>query len=259
MASLQPSRKRVVLRFPIDPTRLPALADHRAFVDARQLTNLELGELAALPDLEFLELSGTETDLSPLASSPTLRHLSLDNPAHLDGLGRLKQLTSFGLYYLPRIHALDQVGELHNLQSLAISTPPSYDASRKCHRVQSFAPLARLPHLRQLVMRGILPDTDRLRPLEALVSLQTIEVTHVFAFTMEDYASLARAVPNASGHCLVPFFEAAWTGLCSRCGGARVALTAPAPRTSRTLCPRCQRKRLDAHVERWNIALGVTR
>src|SRR4051794_7246628 len=101
MASLQPSRKRVVLRFPIDPTRLPALADHRVFVDARQLTNLELSELAALPELEFLELSGTETDLSPLASCPTLRHLSLDNPAHLDGLGRLKQLTSFGLYYLP--------------------------------------------------------------------------------------------------------------------------------------------------------------
>ena len=201
-----PVGNRVVLRFPIDAAAPPALSGHRVFVDARRVTSAELGELAALPGLEFLELSGPEIDLSPLAASATLRHLHLENPARLDGLHRLKQLTSFGLYYLPRIDVLDQVSELGNLRSLLISTPPGYDASRKCHRVQSLAPIARLAQLQRLVLRGILPDRDGLRPLEALVALQTLEVTHVFAFTVQDYARLARALPNTSGHCLVPFF-----------------------------------------------------
>ena len=255
-ASSQPVRSRVVLRFPIDAAALPTLSGHRVFVDARRVTSSELGELAALPGLEFLELSGPEIDLSPLAASATLRHLHLDNPARLDGLHRLTQLTSFGLYYLPRIDVLDQVSELGNLRSLLVSTPPGYDASRKCHRVQSLAPIARLAQL--LVLRGILPDRDGLRPLEALVALQTLEVTHVFAFAVHDFARLARALPNTSGHCLVPFFQASWAANCRRCGGARVALTAPPPRAPRTLCPGCQRERLNAHVERWNAALAVT-
>lgn len=256
-----PSRlpgKRVVLKFPIDARRLPVLAGHRVFVDARRFTSVELEELAALPDLEFLELSGVEVDLSPLAAVAPLRHLHLDNPARLDGVDQLQQLTSFGLYYLPRITSLDQIGQLGHLHSLLISTPPGYDPSRKCHRVQSLAPLATLGLLQRLVLRGILPERDRLRPLERLAGLQTLEVTHVFDFTVQDYARLARALPNTSGHCLVPFFEASWAGTCNRCGGARVALTAPPPRTPRMLCRACQRDRLDAHVERWNNAFGAT-
>jgi len=237
---------------------LPKLSEHRVFVDARHLTGSELSELAALPGLGFLELSGLEIDLSPLGASGSLEHLHLDNPARLDGLDRLNHLTSFGLYYLPRIHVLDPIGELDSLESLVISTPPSYDASRKCHRVQSLAPLARLARLQRLILRGILPERDGLRPLESLGALRTLEVTHVFDFTVQEYARLARALPNTSGHCLVPFFEASWAGTCRRCGGNKVALTAPPPRTPRTLCPTCQRERLDAHVERWNTALGVT-
>src|SRR3954469_22472911 len=122
-ASTHPPHKRVVLRPPIDTTSLPSLSEHRVFVDARRITRGELGDLAALPDLQFLELSGAEVDLSPLAASATLRHLHLDNPARLDGLDRLKQLTSFGLYYLPRINRLDQIGELGDLHSLLVSTP----------------------------------------------------------------------------------------------------------------------------------------
>src|SRR4051812_6018359 len=120
-APSQPVRSRVILRFPIDIAALPRLSEHRVFVDARRVTGAELGELAALPGLEFLEMSGPEIDLSPLAASATLRHLHLDNPARLDGLHRLKQLTSFGLYHLPRIDGLEQVGELGNLRSLLIS------------------------------------------------------------------------------------------------------------------------------------------
>jgi len=62
-ASSHPAPKRVVVRLPIDPT-LTALSEHRVFVDARRVTSVQLGELAALPDLQFLELSGPAIDLS---------------------------------------------------------------------------------------------------------------------------------------------------------------------------------------------------
>jgi hypothetical protein len=248
------ARRRIVLRFPLDPGSLSELSGQSVFIDAKRLGSAELGELSVLPGLESLELARAEADFSPLAACLTLRWLTLTDPASLDGVERLQQLTGLSLYHLPRLHAVDALRELRGLTSLRLSTPPSYDASRKYHHVRSLEPLAHLAKLQKLVLRGIMPDVDRLRPLEALRGLQTLEVTHVFAFDITDYTRLARALPNTSGHCLVPFFEATWAGRCPRCGANRVALTAPPPRTARTLCPACQRQRLEAHVTRWNAA-----
>ena len=198
-----------------------------------------------------LELNGLHVSAAPLAGCDSLRELRLTAPSTLEGLALLQQLESLTLYYLPHIDSLEPVGELKNLRRLFVSTPPSYDASRKCHRVVSLAPLGRLSRLEQLTLRGILPDQDQLHPLERLSGLRTLEVTHVFAFGLEDYAGLARALPRTEGHCLVPYFEAHWTGSCRRCGGRRVALTAPPPRSARLLCPACNAPRLAAHVARW--------
>jgi hypothetical protein len=106
-------------------------------------------------------------------------------------------------------------------------------------------------------MRGILPDDRTLTPLYALTQLETLEVTHVYCFTLEDYARLAKALPNTKGHCLVPYFEASWTGLCSKCGGPRVALTGPPPRSRRLACPSCQAERLRRHEAEWNEILKL--
>ena len=69
---------------------------------------------------------------------------------------------------------------------------------------------------------------------------------------------LARALPSTRGNCLRPYYEAHWAGTCRRgCGQARVALTAPPPRSPRTLCPGCDRERLERHVGAWMAVVNA--
>jgi len=140
------------------------------------------------------------------------------------------------------------------LRRLHLSTPPSYDASRKVHHVDSLEPLGHLRKLESLVMRGVLPTIGGLQPLHRLLLLRHLEITHVYVFPIAEYAQLARALPLEEGHCLVPYFEAPWTGSCKKWGRQRVALTAPWPRTPSVLCSVCNRERLDRHIEVWNRA-----
>src|SRR4030095_8997101 len=102
----------------------------------------------------------------------------------------------------------------------------------------------------------ILPDDETLEPLHALTQLETLEITHVYTFALEDFARLARALPNTTGHCLVPYFTASWAGVCPKCGSARVALTAPPPRSPRMACPSCHADRLRRHEARWKEIAG---
>ena len=123
--------------------------------------------------------------------------------------------------------------------------PPGYDASRKCHLVETLAPLARLTALESLTMRGVLPDDRRLDPLHSLKTLRELAITHVYEFGLEDYAALARALPAARGHCLQPSFAASWAGTCKRCGVARVGVCSIRFRTflvtrTATGCTHCE-------------------
>jgi hypothetical protein len=248
-------RSHVVLAWTADAATIDRNPATDVFVNAHDFKDADVHRLARMPQLARLELNGLRVSAAPLGGCGSLRALELTNPSTLDGLASLQQIESLTLYYLPHIASIEPIGELRNLRRLLVSTPPSYDASRKCHHVASLAPLAQLSRLEQLTLRGILPDHNRLYPLERLSGLRTLEVTHVFAFDVEDYAGLARALPATEGHCLVPYFEAHWTGTCRICAGRRVALTAPPPRAARLLCPACNASRLAAHVARWSRAI----
>ncbi len=184
----------------------------------------------------------------------SLRHLELEDPLTLQGLDGLTQLSSLTIYSFPRVHSLEPLGALTKLQRLHLSTPPSYDASRKVHHVDPLEPLGQLRNLESLVMRGVLPTLGGLQSLHGLVLLRHLEITHVYGFAIDEYAQLARALPLAKGHCLVPYFEATWTGKCRKCGRQRLALTAPPPRTPSVLCSVCNRDRLERHIDVWNRA-----
>jgi len=224
----------------------------RIVVDGARCTERELRALASVPLATHLQVSRLRVSLAGLADLPHLQDLHLVDPGTLEGLERLQQLVSLTVYCFPKIHSLSPIGSLTNLKTLLVSTPPGYDAGRKCHRVESLEPLGRLGDLEALTLRGVLPDQGRLDALRALKGLRQLAITHVYAFGIDDYAGLARALPNTSGHCLQPYYEAHWTGTCRHgCGRARVALTAPPPRSPRMLCPDCDRARLERHVAAW--------
>lgn len=209
---------------------------------------------ASRPDAETVRVCKLRTSLLPFERLSLLRHLEINDPLTLDGLDHLTQLSSLTIYSFPRVHSLDTLGALTELRRLHLSTPPSYDASRKVHHVDSLGPLGHLRNLESLVMRGVLPTIGGLQPLQHLLLLRHLEITHVYGFAIDEYAQLARALPLAQGHCLVPYFEATWTGRCKKCGRQRVALTAPRPRTPSVLCPMCNCDRLERHIEVWNRA-----
>lgn len=216
------------------------------------------GGLAALaassPDAEAVRVCKLRDPLLPFAGLSSLRHLEIHDPLTLDGLDHLTQLSSLTIYSFPRVHSLEPLGGLTELRRLQLSTPPSYDASRKVHHVDSLEPVGRLRNLEWLVMRGVLPTIGGLHPLHRLLHLRELEITHVYGFAMDEYAQLARGLPLVRGHCLLPYFEATWTGSCKKCGRQRVALTAPRPRTASVLCPACNRDRLERHIGAWNRA-----
>ena len=225
-------------------------------LDGRLLSVADLYAVAARPDVTRVRIFALKQNLSPLAMLTSLQHLELTDPHVLDGLESLQQIESLMLYAFPRITSLEPVGALTNLKKLMLSTPPGYDASRKCYEVESFEPLAQLTTLETLTMRGIVPKTGGLEPIGRLTNLRRVDITHVYTFGLEDYARLAAALPHAEGHCLQAVYEAAWAGACPRCGGARVALTAPPPRTPKTACPICDRERIERHLAAWDWVLS---
>jgi hypothetical protein len=210
-----------------------------------------------MPNETTLRISGLRISPRALAAVPWIESLTLDDPATLDGLEALQQIRKLTVDYFPKIRDLSPIGALGQLTTLLLTTPPSYDASRKCFEVESLDPLGRLGHLVELTMRGVIPLSGRLEPLHGLRQLRQLEITHVSCFTLEDYARLARDLTNTTGHCLQPFFTASWAGACRRgCGQTRVVLTGPRPRSPHFLCPDCNRARLEQHVEAWKAVAG---
>jgi hypothetical protein len=250
-------REHLIIReTPIDRE---ILSQHQAAwkisIDGRKCSEQDLRALSMLPHATHVRLTGMRGTLGALADLPHLQDLHLIDPHALDGLTKLRQLTSLTVYCFPKIHSLTPIASLTNLRSLLLSTPPGYDASRKCHEVDSLDPLEHLQNLERLTLRGVLPARGRLNPLRTLKRLHQLAITHVYTFGIEDYARLARALPNTSGHCLRPYYEAHWAGSCRSCGKPRVALTAPPPRTPRTICPDCDHLRLERHIAEWNAAM----
>ena len=196
------------------------------------------------------------TSLAPLRALRRLQALELDDPPTLSGLDSLSDLKCLVLRHFRRIRSLSLVEPLSRLRVLSMSTIPSWDASRRCLEVDSLEPCSRLSGLESLCLMGVRPLKGRLEPLQRLVSLKYLHISHVYQFELEDYAALARALPNASGHCLQPYYALPHLGLrCKRCGEEMVFLTGPRPRTRHQLCPKCNKHKLEGHVQLWNDAV----
>ncbi len=196
------------------------------------------------------------TDLSFLRDNKQLRVLFLSEVHALRGIEHLTQVRDLVLYHLPKVQSLEPLAALRDLQFLTISTPASWDASRKCIEVDSLEPLRSLRGLISLDLCGVLPSEGGLRPLWELTKLQRLEISHVYAFGLRDYAELAAHLPGTVGSCLRPCFSMGFATPCRRCGRQMVCLVGGPPRAHRLLCVDCDRLRLEAHIEAWKAVSG---
>jgi len=207
--------------------------------------------IAGLHRLEVLRLNGaTGPDLGFLAGLAALRILELSSlkTGSLRGLQSLARLECLVMNHAPKLTSLAPIGELTGLRHLSISTPASWDSSRRCIEVDTLEPLAALRELGHLTLRGVRPARDGLRPLERLASLAEVDISHVPDFAITDFARLAGALPNASGNCLRPHFRMNFAWPCKRCRTTQEWLTGATGRQIRSLCPHCDKDKLAAHV-----------
>ena len=222
-------------------------------------TQHDVEAIATIPAITCVSLAMPRiTSLAPLCKLSGLEFLELDDPPTIAGIEGLISLKCLVLRHFRRITNLAPLSCLSNLRAVSMSTIPSWDASRRCLEIDSLEPLRKLINLESLRLMGIKPLDRRLDPLRDLTNLKYLHISHEFQFQLEDYAALARALPETSGHCLLPYYTIPQLSLrCKRCDGEIVFLTGPRPRTRRQLCPVCDERKLRQHEGQWNDAVKI--
>lgn len=228
--------------------------------DDRVLFSFRVHSIASRPDImtaRSLSLAAVrDSDLSFLRANQSLRILEVSEAHSLRGIEVLSQIRELVLVHIPKVHSLEPLAALRDLQFLTITTPPSWDASRKVLEVDSLEPLSTLNALVSLSLCGVRPIHGRLQPLHKLTGLHTLSVSHVYDFDLRDYADLGAHLPNTVGACLRPYFGYGFNLPCRKCGNQMIGLTGSKPRVRRFLCLSCDRARLLEHLDAWKKAAG---
>ncbi len=211
-------------------------------------------EIMSAPSLEMTVVRNA--DVSFLRANQALRVLELTEVHSLNGIEALTQIRELVLYHMPKVHSLEAVGALRQLQFLTISTPASWDASRRCIEVDTLRPLANLKQLRSLSLMGVLPKHEGLRPLWELKGLRFLSIANVFVFRLRDYAELAAHLPRTAGLGLSPCYQMSVALPCRRCGREVVGLVGTEPHKRRLACLVCDRGRVEEHIAAWNAISG---
>lgn len=228
-------------------TQMKRLKALRAVPDG----NKQLASLGELTGLKTLVLEhAPQKALACIGGLTQLEALSLFKfgGATFSGLDSLAALRHLVVEHAPKLSSLQALAHLSKLETLEISTPASWDASRRTIKVESLAPLAALKNLRHLTLRGVEPAKGGLEPLAKLKRLETLDVSHVYRFTLADHARLAAQLPKTKGHALQAAYTMNVPFGCKTCGTAVMFLTAPGPRGKPSLCPKCDKAKLEAHV-----------
>jgi hypothetical protein len=158
-----------------------------------------------------------------------------------------------------KLREIASVASLTTLRELMLSTPTGSDGSGRVINVPSYAPLASLTALERLRLLGVRPADLDLSSIAAMRQLHELEIGGVKEFTLEHFARLAAALPNARGRTLQPFTHIpGWTP-CQRCRGEVVMLNGAPPRARKFLCRTCHANLLAAHVAKWNLAVARSR
>lgn len=154
-----------------DPAKtLPTIPDPQSWTSARIwfCKYKTMTPLAELVNLEQLEVAGfPDATLDDLAGLTHLRVLRLQN--------------------FPKVVDLAPLAQLKKLETLALATPPSWDASRKKHIVASLEPLTKLPALRHIELFRVAPKSERPDELSKCKALRSARLTGYAAKDLEAF------------------------------------------------------------------------
>jgi hypothetical protein len=175
-------------------TVLPTLTELR-FLWLTSRVPQDLFEAACrVPSLEGLYIKwSTIKDLRPLIDAPTLRYVHIGSTAKAADpkpVGRLTRLTVLELESMPSLCQLEVLGELANLEQLAVE-----GGMWVTQHVESLAPLARLVGLRHLGLANLrAADPHSLRALASLTVLEHLRLA--MWWPKEDLQFLSKALPR---------------------------------------------------------------
>ena len=189
----------------------------------------------------------------PLAGAPTLEHLMLGWAPQLVDLGFLQDLPALRTVYLEDMKRVDLATLPHLPEVTGFHLGGGMWSALK---VESLAPLTRLPRLRYLRLSNVRPIDGRLRPVSELRELRELYLPNFFE--LEEVARLAGALPNVISNTLTPVFAPSEGGrplstahLCPRCGGKREMMTG---KPGSLLCPACDATEYQRRIARWELA-----
>lgn len=111
--------------------------------------------------------------LAPISQFKNLKTLVIAGfpDSTLDPISSIVGLEYLQIVHMPKITSLDGLSGLKNLQSLSLSTLPSWDSSGKRTIVDSLHPIAALKKLKYMELYGICPANSTLVDLEDCASL----------------------------------------------------------------------------------------
>lgn len=186
-----------------------------------------LAKLSTLENLEVLKIAGFPDD-------------------NLDCLSGLQNLQELQILHLPNVTNLDPLARLHKLKTLELSTLPGWDASGQNTVVESFAPLAALKELENLVLASVVPEDENITVLSACKKLRWFRSGN--HYPVEQLAGLKAALPKLEGSFLTPLVPLP-RAFCKQCGEQKVMLSGVVKYALK--CPNCNAERVREHLAQW--------
>lgn len=145
------------------------------------------------------------TSLAPLADCINLEVLVVATfpDDGFECISGLKKLNYLSVMHLPKVTSLSALTDLHSLESVSLSTLPSWDSSGKVTVISSLKPLAALPNLKNIELLGVRPEAKS--PLELLAS-SSIECVKLSKFTKKLVEEFYLVTGVVDGHMPAPVF-----------------------------------------------------
>ncbi|WP_105200822.1 hypothetical protein [Pseudoalteromonas sp. T1lg10] len=182
--------------------------------------------------------------------------LFIEECTSLEILSEHQDIEALFVRHFPKAEGLD-LGPVVNCKSLSeisLSTLPGWDGSGKTLKIKSFAPLLNLKNLKTLRVLDVTPLEDGIEPLKEIKSLNEISLARKF-YQLEDYAAIKNALPYIQG--LEPITQMNFKSMCSKCSNyPELHLEGTKPRARSYVCPKCNIKAINRHLERWAMAKG---